>query len=90
MSIFEALMLVCFGAAWPFSIYRSYKSKTNGGKSLVFLFIVLLGYGFGITHKLLYSFDKVIWLYAVNCMMVGTDIVLFFRNQRLASNSQTD
>ena len=26
MSIFEVLMLACFGAAWPFSLVRSYKA----------------------------------------------------------------
>ena len=86
MSIFEALMLICFGAAWPFSLYRSYKSRTNSGKSLGFLFIILLGYAFGITHKLLYSFDKVLWLYGFNCMMVASDIVIYFRNQMLAKS----
>jgi hypothetical protein len=44
MSIFEMIMLVCFGAAWPFSIIKSYKSRDNNGKSVVFLFIVVIGY----------------------------------------------
>ena len=29
MSIFEVLMLLCFGAAWPFSIYKSYTLKVR-------------------------------------------------------------
>jgi hypothetical protein len=37
-------MLVCFGAAWPASIYRSWTSRTVAGKSLVFLIIVFAGY----------------------------------------------
>jgi len=44
MSIFEMLMLLCFGAAWPFSIYKSYKSKSVDGKSPYFLVILILGY----------------------------------------------
>ena len=44
MSIFEIVMLVCFGAAWPFSIYKSYKAKSNEGKSVLFLFVIALGY----------------------------------------------
>lgn len=32
MSIFEVLMLACFGAAWPFSLVRSYKARSNKGK----------------------------------------------------------
>jgi uncharacterized membrane protein len=84
MSIFEILMLVCFGAAWPFSIYRSYTSRTNGGKSPIFLGIVLVGYLAGILHKIFYSFDGVIYLYFINGLMVLTDILVYFRNSRLA------
>jgi len=51
MSAFEVLMLVCFGAAWPASIYRSYVSRTTAGKSIVFLVVVFAGYLAGITHK---------------------------------------
>jgi hypothetical protein len=84
MSIFEVAMLVCFGAAWPFSIVRSYRARANAGKSLPFLFIVLAGYGAGILHKLLYSPDGVIVLYILNGLMVGIDILLYYRNDWLA------
>ena len=83
MSVFEIAMLVCFGFAWPASIWKSWTSRNNSGKSLQFLCIVLVGYAAGITHKLLYSFDAVIVLYAVNALMVTTDIALWFRNGRL-------
>ncbi|HHT64176.1 MAG: hypothetical protein ACOX4H_11255 [Bacillota bacterium] len=83
MSIFEMIMLVCFGAAWPFSIIKSYKSRDNNGKSVVFLFIVVIGYISGIVHKLMYSSDGVIFLYILNAIMVSTDITLYYRNQRL-------
>jgi hypothetical protein len=83
MSPFEIVMLLCFGAAWPFSIYKSYTSRQNAGKSLVFLYVVLAGYVSGVLHKLLYSFDKVIYLYMLNGLMVLTDIVLYYRNRQL-------
>ncbi len=83
MSVFEVLMLLCFGAAWPFSIYKSYKSKTNNGKSIIFLLVVMTGYLSGILHKMFYSYDPVIFLYAINFIMVGTDAILWFRNGRL-------
>ena len=83
MSIFEMIMLVCFGVAWPFSIIKSYKSRDNNGKSVVFLFIVVIGYISGIVHKLMYSSDGVIFLYILNAIMVSTDITLYYRNQRL-------
>src|SRR5450756_2332444 len=44
MSVFEAGMLICFGAAWPTNIAKSLKSRTAKGKSLPFLIIVMVGY----------------------------------------------
>ena len=84
MSIFEAIMLVCFGTAWPFSIYKSWKSRSCAGKSVIFLYIVLIGYAAGITHKILYSQDWIIALYTINGLMVLADIVLYYRNARLS------
>jgi hypothetical protein len=84
LSIFEMIMLLCFGSAWPFSIYRSWTSRSNKGKSLFFLVIVLVGYVSGCVHKLLYSFDGVVYLYAANGIMVSVDMVIYARNQRLA------
>ncbi len=83
MSVFEALMLVCFGVAWPVSIYKSFRSRDNSGKSVIFLIIILLGYISGIVNKLLYSMDAVIYLYILNCLMVAADIGLYFRNDSL-------
>jgi len=83
MSVFEVIMLLCFGAAWPFSIARSLKSRSTGGKSLVFLLIVIAGYAAGIVHKVLYSKDFVLWMYAFNMLMVATDAALWLRNRRL-------
>jgi hypothetical protein len=81
MSVFEITMLVCFGAAWPVSIYKSLKTRAVAGKSLFFLVIVLVGYGAGILHKLIFHFDLVIYLYALNAVMVSIDIVLYLRNR---------
>ena len=64
MSVFEIAMLVCFGAAWPVSIYKSLKTRAVAGKSLFFLVIVLVGYVAGILHKLIFHYDLVIFLYA--------------------------
>ncbi len=83
MSIFEMIMLVCFGSAWPFSIYKSYTSGQNGGKSIIFLFVILAGYSSGIVHKLRHSQDPVIFFYILNAAMVAIDIVLYFRNLNL-------
>ena len=85
MSIFEILMLLCFGAAWPFSIYRSYTSRKNAGKSVIFLYIVLAGYIAGTLHKVNYDMDSVIYLYILNGLMVTIDIAIYYRNYRLNS-----
>lgn len=76
-------MLICFGAAWPFSIYKSYKSKSTQGKSSFFLIIILIGYSSGILYKIYYNFDYVVYLYALNLLMVAIDLGLYIRNQRL-------
>lgn len=80
MSIFEIIMLLCFGAAWPSSIHKSWVSRTSKGKSLFFLVIVLVGYGSGILHKIFYNPDWVVLFYAVNGLMVTVDMALYFRN----------
>ena len=81
MSIFETGMLICFGAAWPANIVKSYQTRSAVGKSGLFLIVVLLGYIFGIIHKLLYSRDVVMVLYIINLCMVTIDIGLYLRNK---------
>jgi len=76
-------MLISFGAAWPVSIVKSWKSKTTKGKSLFFMFIIELGYIAGIAHKIIYSMDIVIIFYILNFTMVFVDLLLFFRNRRM-------
>lgn len=76
-------MLVCFGSAWPFSIYKSWKSESNNGKSLLFLLIAFAGYIAGILHKSFYNFDFVIMLYVLNATMIMIDLSLYYRNYKL-------
>ena len=80
MSIFEVIMLLCFGAAWPSSIYKSYISRSSKGKSGVFLIIVFIGYLAGIFHKVFYNLDWVVFLYGLNALMISIDIFLYMRN----------
>jgi hypothetical protein len=81
-------MLLCFGAAWPFSIHKSLTSHSIKGKSLVFLLIVWAGYLAGVVHKILYHPDIVIIFYIINLGMVTIDTLLFLRNKRI--NNQTN
>jgi hypothetical protein len=89
MSPFEIAFLICFGAAWPASIYKSWKSRTNKGKSLFFLCLILTGYIMGILHKIFFYYDEVIYLYIINFLMVLADMILFFRNSRLEKKKRT-
>ena len=84
MSIFEIVMLLCFGAAWPLSVKKSYTSRSNKGKSLFFLCVVEIGYIAGIIHKIVYNPDPVIILYIVNLTVVFTDIMMYYRNYRIS------
>lgn len=86
MSPYEILMLVCFGFAWPPSIYKSWKSRATVGKSLLFLLILELGYIFGILNKIFVHYDDVVWLYVLNLVMVGIDILLYLRNKSLEAS----
>ena len=79
MSIFEIIMLVCFGISWPISIAKSIRTKVVEGKSPVFMVIVCLGYVSGMVHKTLHSLDWVIVLYFVNMVLIIIDIALYFK-----------
>ncbi|MDD2393647.1 MAG: hypothetical protein PHV88_06265 [Eubacteriales bacterium] len=88
-SVFEAAMLICFGAAWPISVYKSWKSRKTGGKSVIFSFVIFVGYLSGITSKLLRDpSDPVIYLYFLNAVMVIADIALYFRNRKMEGKAE--
>lgn len=78
MSIFEAGMLICFGASWPFAVIKTYKTKNVKGKSVLFLSLIILGYICGIINKIQNSVDIVFWLYVINLLLVGTDYLFYF------------
>lgn len=79
MSIYEILMLICFGASWPFAVHKTYKTKNVKGKSVLFLSLIFIGYICGIIHKCIYKPDAVIMLYVVNLILVGADLTLWFK-----------
>lgn len=87
MSIFEALMLVCFGIGWPISICKALRTRVVKGKSPFFMGIIWIGYLSGIIHKIFFSPDLVIILYCFNLLMVGIDFLLYlkFRNNKTSA-----
>lgn len=84
MQIFEFIMLICFGLSWPISVYKSFKSKSTQGKSVVFIFAIIIGYVSGIIGKIVnHSINYVFVLYCLNLMIVFLDLLLYFHNKRL-------
>ena len=84
--ILEIIMVVSFGASWPFNVIKSYKARTTKGKSLLFLCLIFFGYIAGICSKLVMFNPKkwyVLFFYVLNLIMVGADLVLYYRNYRL-------
>lgn len=83
-TVFEMMMLICFGVSWPVSVLKSYRARTTTGKSLVFLLAIWAGYICGICSKLMAdSLTYVFVMYVFNFCVVSTDVVLYFRNLRL-------
>lgn len=88
--ILEIAMIVSFGASWPLNVIKSYRSRTAKGKSLAFLCLIFFGYIAGIASKFcnetyMASFAQkwyVLFFYVLNLLMVGTDVLLYFRNRR--------
>lgn len=87
--IFESLMMIAFGFSWPANIIKSWKSRTAKGKSIIFLFLVFIGYIFGIMAKIITGNINIpLIFYIVNLLMVGCDIILYFRNLKIDKNIQ--
>lgn len=88
MSIFEAGMIFCFGASWPFALYKTLKTKTASGKSRTFYVLVLIGYICGMLHKILYNMDIVFWMYVACFLLIATDFtfVMIYRKKNDKQN----
>ena len=83
MQIFEFIMLACFGLSWPISVYKSIKSKSTQGKSIVFIIAIIIGYISGIIGKIVnHQRTYVLIIYCFNLIVVSVDLVLFFVNRK--------
>ena len=82
VQILECVMLVCFGLSWPISVYKSVTTKSTQGKSVIFLFAIIIGYIAGIASKAIAgNINYVFGLYIFNLCVVSLDLVLFFINK---------
>lgn len=88
-AILEMIMLICFGASWPVNISKLIRSKSTKGASILFYFLIWLGYIAGIISKLFtivsYNgpwYEAVKWyvllIYIINLIMLTTGITVWF------------
>ncbi len=79
ISLLEVIMLICWGMSWPVSILKTLRTKKVHGKSPIFMALIAIGYVSAILHKVLYSYDSLVFLYLLNLSMIVTDLYLYTR-----------
>lgn len=83
-NFYEVTMLICFGLSWPMSVWKSIKSKSTSGKSVLFIGAIILGYVSGILGKIASNqINPVLLVYCFNLVVVSLDLILYFRNKHL-------
>lgn len=96
-TVFEILMVICFGASWPFNVIKAYKARSTKGTSLLFMSLIGTGYVGGILNKILTLIDvgKLTWLqwiafafYIINLILVSAGIAIYFRNKAIEKAAQ--
>ena len=78
-SVLEAIMIIMFGLSWPINLYKSFKTKSTKGKSILFIIFIAVGYISGILSKIIG--DNITWVFAfyiLNFIMVSADLILYF------------
>jgi lipopolysaccharide export LptBFGC system permease protein LptF len=83
-TIFEGLMIFCWGISWPAAVKKTLKTRSVEGVSILFLWLVFLGYVSGILFKIFSALadgyiNPVIILYLFNFAMVAIELVLYYR-----------
>lgn len=89
--ILEIIMLICFGISWPINLRKAFVSKSTKGISLIFYFMIIIGYVAGVISKFvnenfmanLSSKWYVLFFYFLNLFVVSLNVVVYFRNKRL-------
>jgi hypothetical protein len=89
-TLLEVAMLICFGVAWPLANLRMLRSRRAEGKGAVFTAIILCGYVAGALAKLALAshgeaLPPVFWLYLLNTVSVGGNLLLQWRLGRPAA-----
>ena len=88
-SVFESIMLVCFGLSWPLNVIKAYKAGTAKGTSLPFILLIITGYIAGIAAKLItHQINYVLIAYLLNLAIVSLNVVVYFRNAALDKKAE--
>lgn len=83
-SVFETIMMVCFGLSWPINVIKAYNARTAKATSLPFILLILTGYIAGITAKVVsQQINYVFVVYLINLAIVLLNIAVYFRNAAL-------
>ena len=87
--ILEIAMLLCFAAAWPVNILRSWRARTAKGASVLFMIILEIGYLFGMANKVANDdVSYVLFFYVFNFALVLVNIAIVMRNRALDAQRQ--
>ena len=87
-SMFETIMLICFGLSWPLNVIKAYKARTTKGTSLPFILLIIFGYVSGITAKLVTDqINYVLAVYLINLVIVSLNVIVYFRSKALDKNA---
>ncbi len=83
-SVFETVMLLCFGFSWPLNVIKAYKARTAKGSSLPFILLIIVGYVAGISAKITAGqINYVLIAYIGNRTIVLFNLSIYFRNVSL-------
>ena len=83
-SLFETIMLVCFGLSWPINVIKAYRARTAKASSLPFILLIFTGYITGIISKIVaHQINYVFVVYLINLAIVTLNIAVYFRNVAL-------
>lgn len=83
-SIFEIIMLICFGFSWPMNVIKAYKARTAKSTSLPFILLIITGYVAGIIAKFVNNqINFVLVAYFLNLFIVSINLIVYFRNKHL-------
>ena len=83
-NVLETMMIVSFGISWPINLVKAFRSRSTGGKSILFDYLILFGYLCGVASKILsHTFNLAFYFYFPNIIMVACDILLYYRNRKL-------